>query len=341
MKYTTLFITTITVGAFFYSQFNQITQEPHQVPLEVRSHFLRWKLNEKKVYATPSEENYRLSVFHKNLLHIKAHNSRKSRYTMAVNMFADLTEEEFKAKYVSSPIPESSEDEVLSSLRTEGLPASVDWTKKGAVTPVGNDNINSHICGVGWAFSSSGAVEGLKAIQGHGLTELSKQQLVDCTQSYGNHACQGGYAFLALKYIIDNGIQTAASYPYKGVEGTCQGQKSKSVYGITGVKKVEKYNNPQLLAALAQQPVTAIVDYSGLQFYHKGIIDSGCGQNIRHAVLLVGYGADGIPYWKVKNCWSKYWGEDGYFRVQRAIPDGTPSQCGTAVFTHYPTGGHV
>ena len=82
MKHASILIAAITVGALLYTELSQITKEGSPVPRHIRAHFLRWKLQQNKLYKTPSEDNYRLSVFHKNVLHIKAHNARNSRYTL-------------------------------------------------------------------------------------------------------------------------------------------------------------------------------------------------------------------------------------------------------------------
>ena len=43
-----------------------------------------------------------------------------------------------------------------------------------------------------------------------------------------------------------------------------------------------------------------------------------CGENVNHAVLLIGYGTEGgVDYWLCKNSWGTDWGEDGFFRVVR------------------------
>jgi cathepsin F len=55
-------------------------------------------------------------------------------------------------------------------LDTESAPASVDWTTKGAVTPVKDQGQ----CGSCWAFSTTGAVEGAEFLATGKLNSFSE-----------------------------------------------------------------------------------------------------------------------------------------------------------------------
>lgn len=85
----------------------------------------------------------------------------------------------------------------------------IDWVDKGMVTTVQDQGG----CGSCWAFSAVAVVESWFLMQGK-KTKLSEQQLVDCSKNYGNNGCNGGFNYLALAYIKDNGVTNWHDYPY-------------------------------------------------------------------------------------------------------------------------------
>jgi len=80
----------------------------------------------------------------------------------------------------------------------------------------------------------------------------------------------------------------------------------------------------QLRAALAKGPVSVAIeaDQFAFQMYTSGVITHGCGKNLDHGVLAVGYGTEsGQEYFLVKNSWGASWGDHGYVKI-------APNQCG-------------
>lgn len=131
----------------FLSLFLLISQVPTCKSSLISDLFDRWCQEYGKTYASEEEKLQRLEVFEGNYEIVVDHNARaNSSYTLTLNAFADLTNHEFKARYLGlSPAVNdkvirlnSRESAIEGSdlVEESDLPASVDWRKNGAVTAV-------------------------------------------------------------------------------------------------------------------------------------------------------------------------------------------------------------
>lgn len=301
--------------------------------------FESWMSRHGKIYETIEEKLLRFEVFKDNLKHIDDRNKVVSNYWLGLNEFADLSHQEFKNKYLGLKVDlsqrrESSEEEF--TYRDVDLPKSVDWRKKGAVTPVKNQGQ----CGSCWAFSTVAAVEGINQIVTGNLTSLSEQELIDCDTTY-NNGCNGGLMDYAFSFIVKNGgLHKEEDYPYIMEESTCEMKKEVSeVVTINGYHDVPQNNEQSLLKALANQPLSVAIEASGrdFQFYSGGVFDGHCGSELDHGVSAVGYGTSkGLDYIIVKNSWGAKWGEKGFIRMKRNIGK-SEGICGLYKMASYPT----
>jgi len=301
--------------------------------------FRKWKAVHGKVYHK-EEINMRFLTFKANLDFVAKFNAEKHSFTLAVNQFADMSQEEFRVKYLG--YKSHNDKKRVKNVRATPLnvsdPDAVDWRNQGAVTPVKNQGQ----CGSCWSFATTGAIEGAWAIATGQLVSLSEQQLVDCSSAEGNAGCGGGQADQGFQFVIQNGgICAEDAYPYTGAQGTCR--ECPAVATISSFSDVAANSESDLQAASAQQPVAVAIeaDQQVFQFYSSGVLDDpSCGTNLDHAVLLVGYGTDttaGKDFWLVKNSWGAAWGLGGYIQIVRNVgPDGAASQCGIAMDASFP-----
>lgn len=310
----TLFVASLLVLAAFSFSVNYD---------EMTSLWGSWKAQHGKTYATMGEEKARFAIFMDNFHHILKFNAESKSVKLAMNHFGDLTGEEFKEQNSRCAHIEDDEELVRSNtvkFDTTNLPTSVDWRTKGVVTPVKNQQQ----CGSCWAFSTTGVIEGYYAIKNGKLLSFSEQQIVDCdTTCYG---CGGGWPYLAVEYAAQNGLETESDYPYTAMDGTCKYSKSKAVQTNNGYAFVTPDSANDLMAAIVNSPVSVAIeaDQSVFQFYSSGVISSGCGDGIDHAVLAVGYTTvSGEQAYIVKNSWGTSWGDQGYVYIST---DGSPNQ---------------
>ncbi|WVZ65432.1 hypothetical protein U9M48_014797 [Paspalum notatum var. saurae] len=317
--------------------------------------FEQWMGRHGRLYADAGEKQRRLEVYRRNVELVEMFNSMNSGYKLADNKFADLTNEEFRAKmlgfgphtrtgHATTPSTMTYADSGLAEDYSD-LPKSVDWREKGAVTPVKNQGE----CGSCWAFSAVAAMEGINQIKNGKLVSLSEQELVDCdTEAVG---CAGGYMSWAYEFVMQNhGLTTEGNYPYQGLNGACQTSKlTESAVSISGYLNVTPSSEPDLLRAAAAQPVSVAVDAGSFvwQLYGGGVFTGPCTAELNHGVTVVGYGetqgdtdgdgseTPGQKYWIVKNSWGPEWGDAGYILMQREAGDAS-GICGIALLPSYP-----
>ncbi|KAL9237989.1 hypothetical protein vseg_012473 [Gypsophila vaccaria] len=308
---------------------------------EVMSMYESWLVKHGKNYNALGEKERRFNIFKDNLRFIDQRNAENRSYKLGLNRFADMTNEEYRSKYLGTrPRPETklgrskSDRYAFRAAEDESLPESIDWRTKGAVVGVKDQGS----CGSCWAFSAIAAVEGINQIVTGDLISLSEQELVECDTTY-NEGCNGGNMDKAFEFIIKNGgIDTDDDYPYTGRDGRCDtNRKNAKVVTIDSYEEVPIYDEKSLQKAVANQPVSVAIEGSGrdFQLYHSGIFTGTCGTSLDHGVAAVGYGSEnGLDYWIVKNSWGLSWGERGYIRMQRNTK--SAGLCGIAVEPFYP-----
>jgi len=299
-----------------------------------------------KEYKTAHGKQYdgqfeivRRLIWESNLKHIQHHNLEfdmgKHTYTLGMNAFGDLTNEEFKALYLGTKRPTNTNGTLfLGLLNVNDLPDSVDWRTKGYVTGVKDQGQ----CGSCWSFSATGSLEGQYFHKTGTLESFSEQQLVDCSGNYGNMGCNGGLMDNAFNYIKDNGIERESAYPYTAQDGNCKYDAGQTVTKVSGHTDIPMGDENALKQAVATVgPISVAIDASHISFqlYRSGVYNEpACSPwQLDHGVLAVGYGTDnGDDYWLVKNSWGGSWGQQGYLWMSR----NKNNQCGIATIASYP-----
>jgi len=270
-----------------------------------------------KVYSSEQERESRFLIFKDNKARAEQLNKVQTTAQFGVTPFMDQTPEEFQSRLMNPKIPTTPKGAKVADLfyAPQQLPTSFDWSMKGALTPVKNQEQ----CGSCWAFSATEEIESVAFLSGsYPLDVLSPQQIVDCdTTCYG---CDGGWPYDAYAYIVSTGgIESESDYPYAGVDENCMFNSADVEVQITGWEYVtQNENETQMQYYLYNYaPLSICVDADVWQYYTGGVIGANCGDSIDHCVQLTGYTTfDNINSWIVRNSWGTDWGYAGYLYLQ-------------------------
>jgi cathepsin L len=332
----------------------------------LESIFVSWSSTHGKKYDSADEYNKRKTIFAQNSLFVQKWNSNPdSKFRVATNEFADLTNEEFAAQFLANHgleeenqdeklldrsnflLDESSQRQVGESLRSGALhvnsgrqlPKAKDWASKGRTGSV----YKQGVCAACYTFATNAAIEGQYYIAtGKKMPELSDQEILSCSRDFGNHGCIGGNMEKSYHYIMNaqekrGGMSLASDYPYEGSETPCKRNKYSAVnVKLAGYRKVARGSEADLKDAVAQHPVAVGIDahHPAFKLYSSGVFDIDyCTTHLTHAVLVVGYGTteDGKDYWKLQNSWGKAWGTEGFGKIARG-----KNMCAISNLASYP-----
>uniref|UniRef100_A0A8C9D4S1 Procathepsin L n=1 Tax=Panthera leo TaxID=9689 RepID=A0A8C9D4S1_PANLE len=296
----------------------------------------QWKATHRKLYGM-DEEGWRKEVWEKNMKMIRQHNWEHSQgkhsFTVAMNGFGDMTNEEFKQVMNGLQMQKHKKGKVFQAPLFAKIPSSVDWREKGYVTPVKDQvgQCSAVFKSVGQMFRKTGK-----------LVSLSEQNLVDCSQAEGNEGCNGGLMNNAFQYVKDNGgLDTEESYPYHAQDESCKYKPQDSAANDTGFFDIPQQEKALMVAVATKGPISVGIDASHFtfQFYHEGIYyDPDCSsEDLDHGVLVIGYGTEkgqsiNNTYWIVKNSWGANWGIDGYIKMAKD----RKNHCGIATMASFP-----
>jgi len=205
---------------------------------------------------------------------------------------------------------------------------------------------NQHIpqyCGSCWAQAAASSLSDRIKIARKAAwpdINIAPQVLISCGPMNG---CHGGDAGAANKWIAENGItdETCSIYVARGHDNgmPCSKlSKCETCWPDTGCTLPKRYltytvdeygdvEGDDQEAAMMKEiyhrgPISCGVSVTDeLLKYNGGVFtDITNATEINHDISVVGYGEEkGKKFWIIRNSWGTYWGEDGYFRLERGI----------------------
>ena len=253
---------------------------------------------------------------------------------------------------VRSPLPEYHIEEHY-------LPAQHDWRDVGGksyVTTDVNQHIPEY-CGSCWVHGTVAALnDRVKVMRGGAFPDvmLSRQALINCipddsrNKSKPPPGCNGGDAWMVHSYLTNSTVGDETCQPYEARNGVCNlagvcrncaSDKKEGCWGVPsftgfGVSEYGTVSGEKAMMKeiLARGPIVCGVvsdgpflhNYSQNAGKHEGVyIDRSkhTPDDIDHDVSVTGWGVtrSGVKYWIIRNSWGTYWGEGGWFRLERGI----------------------
>lgn len=246
--------------------------------------------------------------------------------------------------------------EPLPTLSKHELAKRFDWCDldgKNWCAPSWNQHIPQY-CGACWLHGTLSAVQDRIKIQKGGKGEdvmLGRQTLLNCAPFHGySQGCDGGDPIDVYRYMKEFGLPDESCMPYNATDytkykdlnvtecpdyakcmncmpindvNTCWTVPTPIMYTLKSYGKLPKGEEAMMTEIFKRGPITCgIACPDDFVYSYRGGIykDVLKDKDVDHDVEVVGWGEeDGVQYWHVRNSWGTYWGELGFFRIERGV----------------------
>jgi C1A family cysteine protease len=276
--------------------------------------FSKYNLFFEKTHKNEEEKNLRFFNYLENVKKIEQDNINKPLGPDAffgLTQFSDMTNTEFKLKMNGLKIDTNvSKTRIKVKVGTTAPGGAINWVAAGKTTAIKNQGA----CGSCWTFSAAETVESANLMAGNnaGAQHGSEQEILDCCHVRSN-GCSGGDPRAAIGWVGQvGGLELNSCYPYEGRNDACRSNRCARAYTVRAVYPIAANENSVYSALQTYGPLSIGVDAESWQNYGGGIVSQGCGNQMDHAVQLVGYQPSRGGYWVVRNSWGAGWGESGY-----------------------------
>ncbi|KDD75147.1 papain family cysteine protease [Helicosporidium sp. ATCC 50920] len=244
-------------------------------------------------------------------------------------------------------------------LPLESLPRNFDWNNvdgkgRSLLAPSWNQHIPQY-CGSCWLHGTASMIQDRLKIVKKGLgpdVMLARQVILNCAAFHGlGDGCHGGDPVDVMQYMKDFGLPDESCQPYKAMDHREYGKDAKTCpgdgycmncmplngghecwevpspirYFVEDIGPVsEKGELPMMNEIKSRGPLVCsmatptVFDYG----YHAGVArDPTNATEVDHDVEVVGWGEEenGLKYWLVRNSWGTYWGQLGFFKLERGV----------------------
>jgi len=272
-------------------------------------------------------------------------NSKAKTWTAGVNEnFLDWSEVDLKNTYLdcwSSRLEKKHPRSQPITIPAGGIPvnftASANWPQCSTIGTI----YNQARCGSCWAFGGVEAASDRFCIASKGAINqiMSFAQVTEC-DSYSD-GCDGGSAGSTWDFIQTTGIVSDDCYPYFiptcppsqqpclnfvstpycWTNNTCANGQPWTLHTVNNVYSINSVQDAQM-EIMTNGPIEACFEvYSDFLNYKSGVYIYTSGTLLGgHCIKISGWGVlNGVPYWLCNNSWTTFWGDNGYFKIERGV----------------------